>query len=369
MKSIWIYFLLIMCTAACGSSAKETVEDKTPPKDGALALSKENMKYIKLDTIKQISDSEEFGVVGEISFDEDNVVRVYPVVSGTVQKVNVSLGDYVQRNALLSDLLSTDITTYQRDFTIAKNNLKVAEKNLARSKELYTTNVISERDLAQAQNDYDNAKSEFTEKRKILELYGGAEGEVDALYKVMAPINGYIVERNINEGTQIRTDNNTAIFTISDLKTVWVWANVYESDLAKVRKGDRVKVTTISYPDKIFEGVVTSLGTTLEEQSRVMRVRIDLDNQEGLLKPKMFATVLISPSTDNKVLVVPTTSIVIENSKYWVMKQFTPSSFKKVEVKTGKTLRGYTQILEGGQQGDIIVSDGALFVQTAYNQM
>jgi membrane fusion protein, heavy metal efflux system len=365
MKNLLIISLLLLGLAACS----EKPEKEKKEKKDVLELTKENLQYIKIEEVQPMSDSDDFSVVGEVSFAEDNVVRVYPIVSGSVEKVYVSLGDYVQRGQLLATLLSTDISSYQRDHNVAKNNLAVSEKNLERAKELYRTKVISEKDLAEAQRDFTNANYEYNEKLQILQLYGGSTQKTDATYNIIAPNSGYIVERNINQGTQIRTDNNTNVFTISDLRTVWVWANVYESDLSKVHVGDDVSVKTIAYPDKIFDGTIKKINTMLDPASRVIKVRTELNNSEGLLKPEMFATVIISPKTDKSVLAVPNTSIVIENNKFWVMKEVEQNKFKKVEVQTGKTIKNYIQINSGIQVGDKIVVDGALFLQTAYNKL
>lgn len=366
MKKIFLIPVLALLMSACNQE-KATEQQVDSKKGSDLVVSKESLGYTKVDTVAMIPDSDEFTVVGEVSFDEDNVVRVFPIVSGSVENVNVSLGDYVKKGQLLATIISTDISTYQGDYNIAKSNFEVAEKNLKRAKELFATNVISERDLTQAQNDFNNAQSEYRKRKQILELYGGSSQNLDALYKVFAPNSGYIVERNINQGMQIRTDNASTMFTISDLKTVWVWANVYESDLSKIHEGDEVKVKTIAYPDKIFTGTIKKIGTMLDPASRVIKVRTELDNKEGLLKPEMFATVIISPKRGTQVLAVPTSALVIENNAFWVMKETKENSFSKVKIKTGKTIQNYTIVHEGLKPGDRIVSEGALFLTTAYN--
>jgi len=305
--------------------------------------------------------------VGDVSFDENNVVRIYPIVSGTVERVDVSLGDYVQRGQLLATLLSTDITTFQRDYNVAKADLEVAEKNMTRSQELYNSGMMSEKDFAESRKDYTNAQSDFNEKKQILELYGGSSDRLDAMFRVVAPRSGYIVERNINEGTQIRTDNNTAIFTISDLKSVWIWANVHESDMAKVKEGDRVSVTTIAYPNKVFNGYIKKIGTMLDPASRVIRVRSELNNENGMLKPEMFATVTITSQTSENVLAVPQKALVLENNNYYIMREVGANTFEKVKVTIDRKFHDMAEITSGLTAGDKIIIEGSLFALTAYN--
>ncbi len=355
--------------ASCSRKSKDANQLVPSALQTKLTLDESQMRYVKIDTVKEVKAAAQITAVGEVSFAQDNVVRVYPIVSGTVEEVNVSLGDYVKKGQLLASLLSTNISEYQRDYNIAKSNIEVQEKNMTRSQDLYKAGMLSEKELAEARNAYNNAKSEFNEKKQILGLYGGSPDDLDATFRVTAPRSGYIVERNINSGTQIRNDNATNIFTISDLKSVWVWANVHESDLAKVHEGDIVQVKTIAYPDKIFNGTIKKIGTMLDPASRVIRVRTELNNESGLLKPEMFATVIITPIVANRILAVPQTSIVLESNQYYVMKVVGPREFEKIHVLVGKTFPEFTEILSGINKGDRIVSDGALFVLTAYNQM
>jgi cobalt-zinc-cadmium efflux system membrane fusion protein len=368
MKTNINYLFLALLTVAVACGKKEVVNDTPPSPKGQVSLTGDQMKTVKVADVTELPLAEEFTAVGDVSFDENNVVRVFPIVSGTVEKVNVSLGDYVKRGDLLASLLSTDISTYQRDYNIAKSNLEVEEKNMGRSNDLYKSGMISEKDFAEAKKDFANATSEFNEKKQILELYGGSSERLDATFRVVAPRSGYIVERNINEGTQIRTDANTNIFTISDLKTIWIWANVHESDLAKVKVGDLVTVTTIAYPEKEFKGTIKKIGTMLDPESRVIRVRTELDNADGLLKPEMFATVKITSQTPEKVIAIPQKALVLENNNFYVMKETSANTFVKVKVETGRRFNDVTEVLSGVQAGDRIIVDGSLFALTAFNQ-
>jgi cobalt-zinc-cadmium efflux system membrane fusion protein len=369
MKNIYPLFIVVLVLAAACSKKEETKEQpvqKTGPTE--VTLTAEQMKAVVVQEVNREPMAEELAAVGEVSFDETNVVRVFPIVSGTVEKVTVSLGDYVQRGQLLASLLSTDISAYQRDYNIAKANVEVEEKNIKRSEDLYKSGMLSEKDIAEARKDFANSKSEFEEKKQILELYGGSSERLDATFNVVAPRSGYIVERNINEGTQIRTDLNTNIFTISDLKTVWIWANIHESDMAKVKEGDLVTVRTVAYPDKTLHGTIKKIGTMLDPQSRVIRVRTELDNKDNLLKPEMFATVNIKSQNSEKVLAVPEKALVLENNNFYIMKAINANTFEKVKVTIGRKFAEFTEVTSGLNAGDKIIVEGSLFALTAANQ-
>jgi len=368
MKNINFLLVLIFLIASCGGEKKkekqETLANKTK-----LVLSESQMEHIKIDTVHEQRLADQLAAVGVVSFAEDNVVRIYPIVSGTVEKIFVSLGDYVQKGQRMATMLSMDMSQIQRDYNISKSNFSVEEKNLARAQELFSAGMMSEKEFANAKKDYNNALSELNERTQILKLYGGSSSDLDAIYNVAAPRSGYVVERVITEGTLIRNDNNTNIFTISDLKTVWVWASIHESDLSKVAEGDEVQVKTIAYPDKIFTGRVKKVATMLDPSSRVIKIRTELRNDEGLLKPEMFATVLLTPKTSEKIKVISNTSIILENNQYYVMVETGKNEFRKVQIKTGRVFHYFTEVLDGVDIGQRVVTEGSLFVLTAFNQL
>lgn len=361
-RIVWVMMLMI----SCDKNDDYKIISRTRPENN-ITFTLSQMKEMSVEEVRLMPMAEEFTAVGEVSFDEDNVVRIYPIVSGTVVKVNVSLGDYVHRGQLLALLLSTDITTFQRDYKVAKANLEVAEKNMNRANDLYTSGMMSEKDFTEAKKEYMNAISDFNEKKQILELYGVSPDSLDAVFRVVAPNSGYIVERSINEGTQIRSDNNTPIFILSDLKTIWVWANVHESDMAKIKVGDKVSVNFIAYPDKVFYGQISTIGTMLDEASRVIRVRMELNNENGLLKPGMFATVTITSSTNEKVIAIPQRALVLENNNYYVMREVKDNAFEKVQITIGKKFGDFVEITSGLKVGERIIVNGALFAVNAYN--
>lgn len=365
-------FYIIITLAACSLVACKKKHAKNQiannEKSETLKLTDTQLKFIKLDSAHLMQSAEQFVAVGEVSFAEDNVVRVFPIVSGKVESVSVSLGDYVQKGQLLATLLSGDISVYQRDYSIAEANLEVAQKNLGRAEELFKSGMMSETELAEAKKNFANAKSEFDESKQVLNLYGGSSQQ-DAIFKVLAPRTGYIVERNINTGTQIRTDNSASIFTISDLKTVWIWANVHEGDISKVKEGDEVEVKTIAYPDEVFHGRIDKINSVLDPASRVVRVRTELINKKGLLKPEMFATVQITPRNAGKVLVVSNNAVLLENNQYYVMVEKAKGEFVKVQIQPGRVFHRHTEVKEGLVRGNRVVTEGSLFVLTAFNQL
>ncbi len=367
MKYSIIPAILCVLLSACGGSkAKEKPAATAGPKSNSIRLSASQKQGLKADTVKMMPDEELLTVPGEISFDEDHVIRIFPIVSGTVDRIYVSLGDYVQKGQLLAILSSTDINSYQSEFILAENNKDLAEKNFNRVKKLYDSGFASGKELEEASSDLNNATQTYLAQKRQLSLYGAGAHENDAVFKVTAPISGYLVERNVNEGTQIRTDNSQSMLTISDLKDVWVLANVYESDMSRIHVGDMAEIVTVAYPDKVLSGSVTKINTVLDPEARTVKARIELKNEGDLLRPEMFATVTLRPVNVNRSLHVPTQAIFIENGRNYVIKA-EGDMYVKTEIKQGRTGKNYTQVLDGVRAGDIILSQGALFVASAIN--
>ncbi len=364
MKTNFLFSIsLLSLLLSCGKEPKTIEQGTTSTK---FVPSGDFKKNLSLDTVKEGAFAAPLTVVGEVTSDEDNVVRIYPIVSGSVERVYFSLGDYVRKGQLMATILSTDISTYQRDFSIAKSNLEVATKNRDRVKALHSSNFASDKDLQIAENEYANAYAEFVGKKQILTLFGGNAKSSDAVYNVYAPRSGYLVERKVNEGTQIRTDNADALFTLSDLRTIWVQANVYESDYARVKLGDEVEATTIAFPNDTFKCKVEKINSILDAESRVIRVRTELANPGEKLLPGMFATIHIIPAAKTTALAVAESAIFLEkNEPYVIVAQ--GEALVKQKIKIGQQFGGMIKVESGLKSGDIVVTTGALLVANELN--
>lgn len=364
MNQSTYYFLALV--ALLSSCSKTPSNDETTFNQKDFVPSVDFRANLDFDTVKIGYYAAPLTVVGDVTFDEDNVVRIFPIVSGSVERVYFSLGDYVRKGQLMATILSTDISTYQRDFSIAKSNLEVATKNRDRVKALHASNFASDKDLQIAENEFANAQAEFVGKKQILKLFGGNSQSSDAVYNVYAPRSGYLVERKVNEGTQIRTDNADALFTLSDLRTIWVQANVYESDYARVKLGDEVEATTIAFPDDVFRGKVEKINSILDSESRVILVRTELSNPGEKLLPGMFATIHIIPALKSKAIAVPESAVFLEkNEPYVVVTK--GSSLIKVKIKTGQQYGTMMEVRSGLAEGSVVVTTGALLVANEIN--
>lgn len=321
------------------------------------------MKQVRFEPVKMRQVVNELKLIGKISFDLDKVVKIYPLVSGEVVNVNAALGDYVKQGQELAVIHSTEIAGLERDLISAKADLAIAEKNLSSVEDMYNSKIASEKDYIAAQKAKEKAQSELQRVNTILSIYGGK----DDYNIVKSPVSGYIVEKFINPSMQIRPDNGTNMFTISALEKLWVLANVYESDIRYIHTDEEVEVKTISYPDKIFKGTIDKIYNVLDPDSKTMPVRIQLNNKENLLKPGMFAEVLVREVTDSSMLAVPSNSVVFDQSKYWVVVYRNQCDVAPRVLDIVKTTSRYAYIRSGVKENENVLTADQLLIYSAIN--
>lgn len=358
-KSFSIILLMVFVFAGCKhAEEKDTTEKQKYIIPDTLA------KKLEIDTVQISQLIGAITLTGKVAFNDDNVVPVYPMVSGNIQDIKVMMGDYVTAGQSLAVIKSTEMAGYSNDLVNAETNLKVAKKNLDATQDMFNSGLTSQKDLLSAEAGYEQAKSALSRVNKVLKINGGnSNGD----YAVKAPISGFIVQKFATNNMVIRTDNTTSLFTISDLKNVWIIANVYESNISLVHAGDNVDITTLSYPDKIFKGKVDKIMNVLDPANKVMKVRVVLPNENYMLKPEMFANVTVNNKENKKALCIPSTALIFDNSQYYVLVYKSNTDVKIVPVQVINTVGNRTYLAGGVQEGDKIIASQALLIYDALN--
>jgi cobalt-zinc-cadmium efflux system membrane fusion protein len=325
-------------------------------------------KMITIDTAKETDIKNELKLTGEVSFDENNVVKVFPFASGQVMNVNVSLGDKVNKGQLLAVIRSADVAGNYSDLTSANADLSIAKRQLQQAEYLYKNGISSERDYTEAKESYTKAIAANRKVQEQIAINGGGNTNASGTLMIKAPRSGYIVEKNITQGNFIRQDNSNSLFTISDMKDVWIKANVFESDISKVRNGYQAKITTLAYPDKVFIGKVNNVGSVLDPDSKVLTIRITLPNTDLLLKPEMFTNVIINNDEAAKALAISSQAVVFDSGKNYVVVYNGKCNLAVREVSVIKTVEDTTYIGAGLKPGDKIISKNQLLLYNALTE-
>jgi len=322
------------------------------------------LKTLVIDTVKTSNITNAIKFNGIVDFNEDKVINVFPLVSGNVSGITVMPGDYVKAGQVLGVVKSSEVANYNNNVVNAEANVRLTERQLEQQRELFKSGLASQVDITSAEANYQQAVAAETAAKKILSINGdNPNGE----FLIKAPIEGFIVQKNVNNGMSIRTDNSGALFTISDLKNVWVQANVYEENIAKVHQGDEADVTTITYPDKTFKGKVDKLMNVLDPTSKVMKMRVVLDNPGYELKPQMFATVTLYNKEKQEATAISSSDLVFDHSQYFVI---VIKSKKDVQIRpvdiisiNGKT----AYIKDGVNPGETLVGSNAILIYGSLN--
>jgi membrane fusion protein, heavy metal efflux system len=322
------------------------------------------LKTIEIDTVSNSRVINTLTLTGKVGFNEDNVIKTFPTISGQVSDIRVMPGDYVKQGQVLAVFRSSDMAGYSNDFVTAKSNVDIAKKGLDATEDMFKSGLASQRDLTNAQEGYNQAISAFEKANRVLNLNGGSlTGE----YTLKSPIDGFVVDRQVNNNMMIRSDNSTALFTISDLKTVWVMANVYEANISLVKMGDSVNITTLSYPGKVFRGKIDRIMNVLDPSSKVMKLRIVLANPDYLLKPEMYASVMVSTKENKKMLSIPSRSLIFDHSQYYVLIYKSPTDITIRPVQVLNSVGDRTFISEGLTEGEKLIGTEALLIYQELN--
>jgi cobalt-zinc-cadmium efflux system membrane fusion protein len=364
INSFPVKLIAAIITVACiGQSCKKA--DATAGADSSkYVLADSLVKTLKLDTIQNCQLTNAITLSGKVAFNDDHVAKIYPMVSGVIQHIKVMLGDYVQVGQVLAVIKSSEMAGISNDLVNAESNLRVSAKNLDAAQDMFKSGLASQKDLLSAQAAHEQAQSELNRVKRVLHINGGnTNGE----YIVRSPISGFVVEKFATNDMSIRADNSSNLFTVSDLKNVWIIANVYETNISQIHLNDEVDVTTLSYPDKVFKGKVDKIMNVLDPTNKVMKVRIVLPNPGYALKPEMFANVKVTNEGNHAAMCVASSAIVFDHSQNYVMVYHSKSDIKIIPVDVISTFDNRTYISGDVKVGDKVIASQAILIYDALN--
>lgn len=355
-----ILLLALVSVWITSCEKKRDVQDEVK----AFMLSDTMMTRITLDTVKTEIVRNELTLVGKVVPDENQVIKIFPLVGGNVEDVNVELGDNVKKGQKLATIRSGEVADFERQMIQAQSDLLIAQKNLSSTEDLYESKLVPERDAITARQMVDKAKAELSRVKEIFSIYGLGKS---TNYVVKSPISGFIIDKNINRGMQLRSDNAESLFTVGQIADVWVMANVNESDIPRIQLGMPADVRTISFPDQIFKGKVDKIYNVLDPETKAMQIRIQLQNVGFKLKPEMHATVYLNFEEGNEMQAIPSQAVIFDRSKNWVMVFHSRSKIETRPVDVYRSLANRTYISGGLKAGETIISKNQLLVYDALN--
>lgn len=357
MRSVIIYVMMVGCTVFYFSCSR----NNPGPAREVSAVPDSIIKNIETATVTAEDQEGYIKLNGKIQPNEQLQTKLFALVSGRTASVNVELGDYVKKGQVLAVLKSSEVAGLSNDLSLAESNVTMAKKSMETTKEMYESKLATEQDYLNAKITCNKALSELNRASQVAAITGGQS----ASYVVKAPMNGYIIEKNITGNSEVRPDNSTNLFAIADLSQVWILANVYEADLNSIHLGDPVTVNTLANPDKDYLGKIDKIYNVLDPATRTMKVRVSMNNAGNELKPEMFATATVKSRSPGKALAIPSAAIVMDNSKnYVVLKKDNQLAVKEIKLLRRVDSRAY---ITGLSEGDHVVTNSQVFLYQALN--
>ncbi|MEP6949760.1 MAG: efflux RND transporter periplasmic adaptor subunit [Ginsengibacter sp.] len=362
MKNILLFIItgFMFTFFACRTNVADTAVTDPPVISDSLA------GIIIIDTVKNEYIEDQLSLSGEVNFDDNKVIKIFPNVSGQVISVHVSLGDKVRRGQILADINSADVAGNYADLSTVNSDAAIAEKEYKNAEQLYKNGISSEKDFMQSKLEYDKAMNAVRKVQMQIAINGGGKTKAGGSYIITSPSDGFIVEKNITAGSFIRNDNSQNLFTISNMQDVWVWANVFETDIQKIKAGQPADVTTLAYPGKVFHGKVDQVNSVLDPMSKAMKIKIVLSNTDMILKPQMFTNITLAERESQKALEIPSNAIISDGGKNYVVIYKDKYHVDAQEVNLLKVEGAKTYVTQGLKEGDLIISKNQILI---YNSL
>ena len=308
---------------------------------------------------------------GTISPDVARTIHVTSLGSGRVIELNARLGDQVRKGQVLLTISSPDLASATADYQKARADEDLSSKALERAQLLNSHGALAEKDLQQAQDAAEKAKADLQASAQRVRLLGGDPDHAATVIQLRAPVSGTVVEQNVAGFEGVKSlDNSPNLFTIADLSEVWVLCDVYENDLATVHVGDPAEIRLNAYPDRVFRGRVSDISRVLDPSTRSAKVRIELSNPGGSLKPGMYASATFHSRRLQNRLVIPSAAIMRLQDRDWVFRKEGAQRFRQIEIHSvDQTEDGLQQIQNGTvQAGQEIVFNALEFASAMAEQ-
>jgi membrane fusion protein, heavy metal efflux system len=343
-----------------------------PGADPTVELTDAQLKSIKIGAAAEHAFPQERTAVGSINFNENLAVQVFSPYQGKIIKAYAEVGDPVKRGQTLFTIESPDLIQADSNLIAAAGLLDLTTHALERAKQLYQVQGIAEKDLQQAISDQQTAEGALKAARDAVRVFGKSEAEIDAIVAnrkidpslvVPSPITGRVTARVAQPGLLVQPGNAPAPYTVADVVTVWMMANVSESNIKYINVGQKVNVSTMAYPSQVYEGKIAVLGATVDANLHTLLIRSEIQNPRRELLPGMLANFVILIGDPVTAPAVPPASVVREGDgtmTLWVTTD--RHHFTQRKIKLGQQSDGYDQILDGLKAGELVVTDGAVFL-------
>ncbi len=352
--------LVAMVLVGCGE------EKLALPAETAKYCLDENFKgKIGLEQTVMQNVTEGIHLNGSIETNPDKVISFVSLVGGIVSKTYFSLGDKVSKGQVLAELQSTELSSLDAKLKNLEAQMEVAEMKLQSVQSMYDDRISSQQDLIKAQSKLAILESEKQKVTSNLELFSASAEK--GVFQIKAPTSGIVTAKSIAAGTQI-TAEGEPLFTISDLREVWVMVDIYATNVQHIDAGMDVDITTLSYPDTIFTGKIAAVSQVLDSDAKVLKARVVLQNPTLKLKPGMLVDVIALKDRKTTAIAIPTHAMVFSDNRHFVVVHKNDCDMEIREVEILSKNNGITFISSGLEENENIIVKNQLLVYEQINK-
>jgi membrane fusion protein, heavy metal efflux system len=379
MRNETLKFAAALCGTAllCGCGPATVAKPERPARSAALTLPADQLARVKVEVVAASSFRRSVETTGTVAFDADRATQVLAPISGPVSRLLVSVGAHVKAKEPLATVASADfasaVSAYRKAEATARNTRRIADLD----RELFKNDAIARRDLEQAETDAVSAEADRDAAIQQLHGLGLEEGALDDIRQgrvvataggtIRSPIDGTVVEKLITPG-QLLQAGSTPCFTVADLSTVWVMANIFESNLKDMTVGDQAEITSGASAE-VFPGAVDYIAALVDPTTRAIGVRIVAGNPRRLFKKDMYVRVVIHSKQESTGLLVPVAAVLRDDENLpFVYVQNADDSFARRRVTLGSQVGERYEIRDGLRPAERVAAEGGLFMQFAENQ-
>lgn len=357
--------LLGGCDKGHGESHKDAAKGEHKEdehKEGLVQLTDEELARagVRTEPLAEEQLSETITTTATIEANRERIAHVVPRLPGRVTSVTAKLGDRVTQGQALAVLESMEVGEAQSAYSQAAADAAVAEAAFKRGERLHAEQIIPAKEHQRAQAEYEKARAQMqaaSDKLRMLGITPSADrsSQARATFPLQSPLAGTVIERKAVMGELAKEDE--PLFTIADLSTVWLEADIPEAQLSKVRVGSLARARVAAYPEQAFQGKVNHLGAMLNKETRTVKAIILLDNAKGLLRPQMFASVTIETGGTRKVLAVPESAVTMVQGLPTVFVEES-AGFEARPVELGERFNGRVVVKSGIKPDELVVNEG-----------
>ena len=297
-------------------------------------------------------------------WNEEKTERIYPAFAGRVVKLNADVGQTVRAGQVLATLASPEFGAAQADTAKAQADARFSERAFQRQTELFEAGIVSRKEYEQAQADAQRANAEVARAQARTQLYGGGNA-VNQQLGLSATVSGVVVERNLSAGQELRPEQggpgSLPLFVVTDPRSLWVQIDAREADVASLQPGTPISLTLPNFPGQSFAAKITATGDFIDSNSRTVKVRGVIDNNQRILKAEMLGSAKFERALEKGVL-IPSRAVQLRGSQYWTYVQKEPGVFEGRKISIGYEGLDKVLVTNGVKDGELVVSDNGLLL-------